>query len=386
MNNKIILFYKRKLQEISNLSQNRKMVLSDRYMDSIVIRNNKRLVSFSCNDYLGLTQNKKVINASIKAVNKYGTGSGSSRLVSGNNPLYEKLEKSLASFKGGEAACVFGSGYLTNSGIIPALTSKGDLLLFDELSHASTNIGIKLSNAYSKSFKHNDANHVEKKKKKHRKQYNICFLFTEGVFSMDGDRGIIKELAFLADKYNASIILDDAHGFGVLGNGKGSQYELNPVPKILIQMGTLSKAIGSYGGFIVAPKVIINLLYNKARSLIYTTGLPPSAIAASIKSLEIIKKDKSLVKKPYENAKLFCKMANLPKPDSSIVSIILKSENNAMKASKIIEENGYYVSAIRPPTVPVNTSRLRFTFSASHKKNDILKLSELIKNINIINK
>ena len=383
MNKKIISHYKNKLQKISNLSQNRKIVLSDRYKDSIILRNNKKLISFSCNDYLGLTQNKQVINASIKAINKYGTGSGASRLVSGNNPLYEKLEKSLASFKDGEAACVFGSGYLTNSGVIPALTSKHDLLLYDELSHASTNIGIKLSNANSKIFKHNDANHVEELLKKHREQYNICFLFTEGVFSMDGDRGIIKELAFLADKYNASIVLDDAHGFGVLGGGKGSQYELNPVPEVLIQMGTLSKAIGSYGGFIVAPKVIINLLYSKARSLIYTTGLPPSAIAASIKSLEIIKKAKALVKKPYENAKLFCQMSNLPKPESSIVSVILKSENNAMQASKIIENNGYYVSAIRPPTVPINTSRLRFTFSASHKKKDILKLSELIKNINI---
>ena len=199
---------------------------------------------------------------------------------------------------------------------------------------------------------------------------------------MDGDRGKIKEFAYLAKKYDASIILDDAHGFGVLGNGKGSQYELDPVPEVLIQIGTLSKAVGSYGGFVVAPKTIINLLHNKARSLIYTTALPPSVLASAIKAIEIIQSRKALVKKPYENAKLFCKIVGLPVPESSIVSIILKSEKNAINASKLLEKNGYYVGAIRPPTVPINTSRLRFTFSATHKKKDILNLSKLVKSLN----
>ena len=382
MNKKIISLYNKKLSEIKSLSQKRQLISTKRQNDSVVIRNNKTLISFSCNDYLGLSQNAQVIEASIKALKKYGSGSGASRLVSGNNPLYEKLERLLANFKNGEAACVFGSGYLTNSGIIPSLTSNKDLLLFDELSHASTNIGIKLSNARSIKFKHNDLNHVEILLKKYRKKYKSCFLLTEGVFSMDGDRGKIKELAYLAKKYDASIILDDAHGFGVLGNGKGSQYELDPVPEILIQMGTLSKAIGSYGGFVVAPKIIIDLLHNKARSLIYTTALPPSILASAIKAIEIIQSRKSLVIKPYENAKLFCKITGLPEPESSIVSIILKSEKNAINASKLLEKNGYYVSAIRPPTVPINTSRLRFTFSAAHKKQDILNLSKLVKSLN----
>ena len=382
MNKKIISLYKKKLSEIKSLSQKRQLISTKRQNNSVVIRNYKTLISFSCNDYLGLSQNAQVIEASIKAIKKYGSGSGASRLVSGNNPLYEKLERLLANFKNGEAACVFGSGYLTNSGIIPSLTSNKDLLLFDELSHASTNIGIKLSNARSIKFKHNNLNHVEILLKKYRKKYKSCFLLTEGVFSMDGDRGKIKELAYLAKKYDASIILDDAHGFGVLGNGKGSQYELDPVPEILIQMGTLSKAVGSYGGFVIAPKIIIDLLHNKARSLIYTTALPPSILASAIKAIEIIQSRKSLVIKPYENAKLFCKIAGLPVPESSIVSIILKSEKNAINASKLLENNGYYVSAIRPPTVPINTSRLRFTFSAAHKKQDILNLSKLVKSLN----
>ena len=382
MNNKIISIYDKKLLKITNQSQKRHIVTTIRKKDSVVTRNKKKLISFSCNDYLGLSQNKEVIEAGIKAIKKYGVGSGASRLVSGNNLLYEKLEYLLASFKNGEAACVFGSGYLTNTGVIPSLTTNKDLLIFDELSHASTNIGIKLSSSKSMKFNHNDTNHVEELLKKHRKKYISCFILTEGVFSMDGDRGRIKELAYLANKYDASIMLDDAHGFGVLGDGRGSQYELNPVPEVLIQMGTLSKAIGSYGGFIVVPKTVVDLLHNKARSLIYTTALPPSILASAIKSLEIIKRNKSLVKKPYDNAKLFCKLADLPEPESSIVTIILKSENKAINASKILEKNGYYISAIRPPTVPINTSRLRLTFSASHKKKDIISLSKLIKGLN----
>ena len=381
MNNKIISIYKKKLLDIENLSQKRHIVNTIRKNNSFVTRNKKKLISFSCNDYLGLSQNSEVIEAGIKAIKKYGAGSGASRLVSGNNFLYEKLEQLLASFKNGEAACVFGSGYLTNTGVIPALTTNKDLLIFDELSHSSTNIGIKLSRSKAIKFKHNDMNHVEELLKQHRKKYISCFLLSEGVFSMDGDRGKIKELAYLANKYDASIILDDAHGFGVLGKGRGSQYELNPIPEILIQIGTLSKAIGSYGGFVVAPKAVIELLQNKARSLIYTTALPPSILASAIKSLEIIKRKKTLVNKPLDNAKLFCKLAGLPEPESSIITIILKSENKAIEASELLEKYGYYISAIRPPTVPVNTSRLRLTFSASHQKKDIKNLSKLIKNL-----
>ena len=381
MNNKIISIYKKKLSDIENLSQKRHIVNTIRKNNSLVTRNKKKLISFSCNDYLGLSQNSEVIEAGIRAIKKYGAGSGASRLVSGNNFLYEKLEQLLASFKNGEAACVFGSGYLTNTGVIPALTTNKDLLIFDELSHSSTNIGIKLSRSKAIKFKHNDMNHVEELLKQHRKKYISCFLLSEGVFSMDGDRGKIKELAYLANKYDASIILDDAHGFGVLGKGRGSQYELNPIPEILIQIGTLSKAIGSYGGFVVAPKAVIELLQNKARSLIYTTALPPSILASAIKSLEIIKRKKTLVNKPLDNAKLFCKLAGLPEPESSIITIILKSENKAIEASELLEKYGYYISAIRPPTVPVNTSRLRLTFSASHQKKDIKNLSKLIKNL-----
>ena len=381
MENDVKHIFYNEIRKIKATSQLRILNESYRSRDSKVLRNGKRLISFSCNDYLGLTQNETLINASINAIKKYGTGAGASRLVSGNHPLYTKLENLISNFKLGESTCVFGSGFLTNTGVIPAIASKNDLIVYDELSHASTNLGIKLSKAKNIKFMHNDNNHVENILKKNRSQYRSCFLLTEGVFSMDGDTADLKALSFLAKKYNASIILDDAHGFGVLGEGRGSQFEFKPTPEILVQIGTLSKAAGSYGGFTVAPKIINDLMHNKARSLIYTTGLPPATVAASIAAINIIRTDKKLVKKPLENAVTFCKEAQLPMPQSSIVTLILGTEKKTLKASRIIEKEGFYVGAIRPPTVPPNTSRLRFTFCANHKKNEIIKLAKIIRNI-----
>jgi len=373
------LKFKTKLKKLDKLFIKRELILSERKSNAKIIRNNKKLISFSCNDYLGLTQHREVINANINATKKYGTGAGASRLISGNHNLYKTLEDNLAKFKKGESACVFGSGFLTNIGVIPAITSKNDLLLYDELSHASANLGIKLCKANTIKYKHNNINHLIKILNKKRKKYKNCFVFTEGVFSMDGDRAKLNEISELSKTYNFAIILDDAHGFGVLGNGKGSQFEFKPNPKIFLQMGTLSKAIGSYGGFIVAPKVVIDIIHNKARSLIYTTGLPPGTIAASIKSLEIIKNNKKLVNKPIKNATFFTKLLNLPEPESCIVSIIVKTEQKALNISKFLEDNGYYVGAIRPPTVPKNTSRLRFTFTSMHTKKDVINLANLVK-------
>ena len=381
MKSNINLHFNNEIRKIRENSQLRNMAESHRLADSKIYRNGKELTSFSCNDYLGLSHNKKIISASIKAIKKYGVGAGASRLVSGNHPLYSKLENLITNFKNGQSTCVFGSGFLTNAGVIPAISSQNDLLIYDELSHASTNLGIKLSRAKSYKYKHNDINHLESICKKYRNKFKSCFLLTEGVFSMDGDRANLKEMSFIAEKYDASIILDDAHAFGVLGEGKGSHYDIKPKTNIFIQIGTLSKAVGSYGGFTVASKIVNKLIYNKVRSLIYTTGLPPGCIAASIAGINIIKSDKNLVKKPLQNAKYFCENVGLPIPQSSIVTLNLETEKRTIKASKILEKEGYYVGAIRPPTVPLGTSRLRFTFCANHKKNDIKTLSQIVRKI-----
>ena len=188
MNGSIIKIFEEKLENIAKLNQKRELIDSYRTTDSIIIRKKKKLISFCCNDYLGLTQNKDVIKASISATKKYGVGAGASRLVSGNNELYKKLENSIAKYKGEEAACVFGSGFLTNLGIIPVITSSKDLIIYDELSHASTNLGIKLSSAKIIKYRHNDIKEIDLILKNNRNKYKNCFLLTEGVFSMDGDR------------------------------------------------------------------------------------------------------------------------------------------------------------------------------------------------------
>lgn len=340
-----------------------------------LIKNGKRLISFSCNDYLGLSGHPKVKQAAIDAIEKYGAGSGASRLITGSHPLYKKLEDKLAKLKGTQSALVFGSGYLANVGIIPALCKKGDLIIADKLVHACLIDGAKLSGATLKRFKHNDVNSCEKILKENRSGYNNCLIITDGVFSMDGDVAPVDNLCELAEKYDAWLMTDDAHGLGILNGGTGSA--LNKKPHI--QMGTLSKAAGVYGGYVCASQKVIDYLVNHARSFIYSTGLPPSVIASAIASLEIIGDDKDLIKKPLENARYFTSLLGMDEAQSSIVPLIIGDEDKALAASEFLEDNGFLVSAIRPPTVPKGTARLRFTFSALHSRSDIEKLARLVR-------
>lgn len=340
-----------------------------------ITRGKKRLMSFSCNDYLGLSNHPKLKKAGIDAIKKYGAGAGASRFVTGNNPLYAELEKCLAKLKSTDDAIIFGSGYLTNMGVIPAIVTKGDLIIIDKLAHACLIDGAKLSGAKILRFAHNDVEKCSEIIKKHRKNYKKCLIITDGVFSMDGDIAPTDELYDLAKANDAWLMTDDAHGIGVLNGGIGS----SPNKKPHIQMGTLSKAVGCYGGYVCASSKLIQMLRNKCRSLIYSTALPPSVIASAIAALEIIANDKALTKKPLENAKYFCSLLGIKEAESPIVSMILGSEEKALNASKALEEEGFLVSAIRPPTVPKGTSRLRFTFSCLHKRKDIGMLAQIIK-------
>ncbi len=344
--------------------------------DGITItRGNNKLISFSCNDYLGLSQHPALKKAAADAIEKYGVGSGASRFVTGNNPLYNELESRLAHLKGTEDAIVFGSGYLTNIGIIPAIAGRSDLILADKFVHACLIDGAQLSGAKLLRFEHNNVQKCEEILKKQRKGYKNCVILTDGVFSMDGDIAPVDELCRLAKKYNAWLITDDAHGLGVLNNGIGSSPNLKPH----IQMGTLSKAVGGFGGYVCTSKKVADFLRNKSRSLIYSTALPPMVLAAAIAAIDIITSDKELIKKPLENARYFTEVLGLPEAQSPIVPLILGEAAKAIEASKMLEANGFLVSAIRPPTVPQGTARLRFTFSALHNREEIGKLAEIIK-------
>ncbi|MGB7092608.1 MAG: aminotransferase class I/II-fold pyridoxal phosphate-dependent enzyme, partial [Methylovirgula sp.] len=342
-------FARRKLAELEEAALRRRLVDTQRVGDSVVVRDGRRFVSFSCNDYLGLSQHPKVKAAASAAIAAYGTGAGASRLVTGNHPLFAELEGRLAKWKGAQAALVFGSGYLANLGIIPALAGEGDLILIDELSHACLFAGTRLSAAERRVFRHNDVGHVHAILDAERGHFRNALLVTDGVFSMDGDLAPIAELAETCANYDTWLMTDDAHGLGVLAKGRGSSFVESDKAEVALQMGTLSKAMGSYGGYLCGSRAVIDLLISRARTLIYSTGLPPASAAAALAALDIIENDPALTERPLAKARAFTRRLGLPEAQSPIVPLLLVSPEAALAASRVLEDEGFLVIAIRPP-------------------------------------
>jgi 8-amino-7-oxononanoate synthase len=342
-------------------------------------RNGRRLLSFSCNDYLNLSQHPAIIDAAVEAAKRYGVGAGASRLVTGNHPLYVELESRLARLKASEGACVFGSGYLANTGIIPALAGPDDLIVIDELSHACINAGAKLSGAAVHHYRHCDIEHAESLMVAHRGDHPRALIVTDGVFSMDGDLAPLHELSQVAQHFDAWLLADVAHGLGVIGGGRGSAFANGKAVDVPLQMGTLSKAIGAYGGYLCASQPVIDLMRTRARTFIYSTGLPPPVIAAAIAAIDVIESDPAYAAEPLRKARQFARATNLPEPQSAIVPLILGETDAVLAASHLLEEQGFLVVAIRPPTVPQGTARLRFAFSAQHPDTEIERLSEIVR-------
>jgi 8-amino-7-oxononanoate synthase len=378
------------MHSLDHFAQNKLEVLKRRHLhraladtvreDGIwVERGRRRLLSFSCNDYLNLTQHPVIKQAAIAAIEEFGAGSGASRFVTGNHPLYAQLETRLARFKQTDAACVFGSGYLANTGIIPVLIGEGGLVLLDELSHACIYAGAQLSRGEVKAFRHNDISHVRDLLAAHRHQYDRALIVTDGVFSMDGDLAPLGELLSLANEHDAWLMSDDAHGIGVLGAGHGSAFIGNKHVQIPLQMGTLSKATGSYGGYLCASAPVIELMRNRARTLIYSTGLPPASVGAAIAALDLIEREPAYAALPLTKAKAFTRRACLPDAQSPIVPVVIGNEEAALAASRFLENEGYLVIAIRPPTVPPGTARLRLTFTAQHPDDEIGRLADIVR-------
>ncbi len=344
-----------------------------------VERDGRRLLSFSCNDYLNFTQHPAIKQAAVAAVERYGAGSGASRLVTGNHPLYAELETRLAHIKQTEAAVVFGSGYLANAGIIPVFIGAGGLVLLDELAHACLYAGAQLSRGTVMTFRHNDLAHARELLAAHRAAHDHVLLITDGVFSMDGDLAPVAALNALAEEYDAWLMTDDAHGLGVVGGGRGSSFVGNTHIDVPLQMGTLSKAVGAYGGYLCASAAAIDLVRNRARTLIYSTGLPPSCVAASIAALDLIEREPAYAALPVQKAKAFTGALGLPDAQSPIVPIIVGEADAALAASQMLADEGFLVAAIRPPTVPASTSRLRFTFTAQHPDDQIERLASIVR-------
>ncbi|MEE8333170.1 MAG: 8-amino-7-oxononanoate synthase [Alphaproteobacteria bacterium] len=346
-------------------------------------RDGQPMQSFCCNDYLGLSQHANVKRAARAAIGKYGAGAGASRLVTGNHPLYGALEQRLARLKGTEAALVFGSGYLANLGIPASLVGDGDLIIADALVHASMHAGMRASRARTEFFSHNDMDDCRRLLASLRDGHWHCLIMTEGVFSMDGDRARLADLCDLADEFDCWLMTDDAHGLGVIGGGRGSAAEAGVTGRVALQMGTLSKAVGSYGGYVCVSQPVRELLVNRARSLIYATALPPATVAASIAALDLIETDAALVATPLARARRFTRALRLPPAESPIVPLIVGGPEAAMEASAALAARGFLVTAIRPPTVPDGTARLRFTFSAMHDETDIDRLVVAVREIGL---
>jgi 8-amino-7-oxononanoate synthase len=342
-----------------------------------VERDGRRLLSFSCNDYLNLSTHPATIKAATEAIRRYGVGAGASRLVTGNHPLYAELESRLARLKGTAACCVFGSGYLANIGIIPALIGADDMIVIDEFSHACIHAGAKLSGARVYCYRHGDVAHAEVLLSEHRHRHPRALVATDGVFSMDGDLAPLAALSELAQRFDAWLLADDAHGLGVIGGGRGSTFAAGGAD-VPLQMGTLSKAIGAYGGYLCASAAVIALMHSRARSFVYSTGLPPAAVAAAIAALDIIEQQPDYVAEPLRKARMFCRALNLPEAESAIVPLILGESEAALAASKLLEAEGFLVVAIRPPTVPARTARLRFSFTAQHPDTEIDRLAAIV--------
>ncbi|OGT99291.1 MAG: 8-amino-7-oxononanoate synthase [Geobacteraceae bacterium GWB2_52_12] len=346
--------------------------------------NGHEVMMLCSNNYLGLADHPALAAASIAAIRQYGTSSGASRLVSGTMELHEQLERAVASFKQSQAALLFNSGYAANTGIIPALAGRGDVVFCDRLNHASIIDGIMLSGARLVRYPHNDYKQLGLLMDKHAK--GRCLIVSDGVFSMDGDIAPLAELVNLKRKHRALLMVDDAHGCGVLGErGRGSAELMGVGNHVDIQMGTFGKALGSFGAYAAVSAEMRDLLINRARSFIFSTSLPPSVLAASLAAVELVQMPEgdNLREQLRANTSFFRNSlaeAGFMIPDGStqIVPIVVGSADKTMQFSEKLMASGIYAQGIRPPTVPAGTSRLRFTLMATHTRPDLVTAVEHI--------
>ena len=340
----------------------------------------RELRNFSSNDYLGLASHPQVAEAMSEAARTWGTGSTASRLICGTTREHAVLEQELAAAKGTEAALVFSTGVAAASGTIPSLVGRGDVVIVDKLAHACLIDAIHASGAKLRVFPHNDLGKLEAHLQWARRTHprGRALIVTESVFSMDGDLAPLRDIVALKEQHGALLLLDEAHAVGIRGMGaQGLAGELGLGDRIEIQMGTLGKALGVSGGYIAGSRVLIDLLVNRARSFIFSTAPSPAIAAACRAALRIVnsREGDALRAKLQENLCLLAEGLKIPVPPSAIVPLVLGSEERALAASSRVFEAGFYVPAIRYPTVPRNTARLRITVSAAHRPEQVQDLA-----------
>ena len=347
----------------------------------------REFIDFSSNDYLGLSSHPRLKKAFKESVDKFCLGSSASRLLGGDLDIYHELEAGIAHFKGKEKALVFNSGYQANVGIISALYGREDVIFSDKLNHASIIDGIILSGAKFFRFSHNDPEHLKQLLKEQRYKFKEALIITETVFSMDGDKPLLRELVDLAKDYGCKLMVDEAHATGIFGkNGAGVVEEQGLTGEVDLIMGTFSKALGSFGAYLASTSEVREYLINTCRSFIYSTALPPAIIAANSVSLEVIAEEAYRRRELLGNADYFRKrlqeLGFKVRGSSQIVPLIVGDNQKAIDMSKELQKKGYWVLPIRPPAVPAGEARLRFSLTYYHSKEILERLIKDIREIN----
>lgn len=345
------------------------------------------LILFCSNNYLGLANHPKLKRAAVEAITHYGTSTVASALISGYMTPHAELETRIAQFWGTEAAVVFPTGYMANLGVIPALMNREDIIFSDQLNHRSLIDGCRLSRAKVDIYPHSDTTHLGLQLQKSQ-NYRRRLIVTDGVFSMDGDIAPLPELVDLATKYNAILMVDDAHGTGVLGkNGRGTYEHFDlPSEAIDIHMTSGSKALGASGGFIGGSRDLISLIHNRSAAYIYTTAMPPDACASTTAAIDLISTDKNRHQHLWHNIKTIREGLqtlgfNLANSQTQIIPIIIGEDKKTVAISNELYERGIYLYGIRPPTVPEGQSRLRLSVMATHTEEDIASLLRVMADI-----
>jgi 8-amino-7-oxononanoate synthase len=346
----------------------------------------REVINFSSNNYLGLANHPALRKAAKHAIDRYGCGSGGSRLISGNMTLHEELESKIAELKGTDAALVFNSGFQANTGVIPVLVGEGDVILSDALNHASIIDGCRLSRAKIAVYGHCNTEQLEHRLRDapHRSRKLIV---TESLFSMDGDEAPLADIVNLAEKYGAMVMVDEAHATGVYEpNGAGLIAKSGLGDRVLIQMGTLGKALGGFGAYVAGRKALRELLINRCRSFIFTTSLPPAVMAMGIAAIDLVKEEPERRQALWKNCEqlrtgLKDLGYSLGDSQSQIVPLMIGDAAQCMKLSEDLLQRGVFAQGIRPPTVPAGTSRLRITLMATHKREQIDQALKVFKEV-----
>lgn len=367
-------FLSKQVHDLKNQGVYRKIPVLESANDAEVIIDGKSVINLCSNNYLGFATHPRLKKAAIDAIEKYGVGAGAVKTIAGNLNLHEELEEALAKFKKEEAVMLFQSGFNCNAGVIQAITQAGDLIISDELNHASIIDGVRLSRADKAVFKHSDMNDLERVLIEKRAQYNQVLIITDGVFSMDGDLAKLPEIVELAEKYKCLTYVDDAHGSGVLGeNGRGTVDHFHLHGRIDFTIGTLSKAFGVIGGYVAGKKIMKEWLAHRARPLLFSTYLPPAVVAPLIEAVKMLSESDEYTKACWDNANYFKKKMkkagfNIGHSETPITPVFIGDEAKTVLFSKTLLNEGVYVSPIIFPTVPKGTGRVRVMVSAAHTK------------------